>query len=60
MATPKILKLFYFSSDFDGVFSKGFLMKNVLKVSPRHFLILFTVFEIKGAKGAKNRNFKVT
>ena len=25
-ATPKILKLFQFSSDFDGVFSNGFLM----------------------------------
>ena len=57
MATPKILKLFYFSSDFDGIFSNGFLMKNVVKVSPS---ILFSVFEIKGAKGAKKRNFQVT
>ena len=37
MATPKILKLFHFSSDFDGVFSKGFLMKNVIKVFPGIF-----------------------
>ena len=60
MTTPKILKLFHFSSDFDGVFSKGFLMKNVIKVSPRHFFILFTVFELKGAKGVKKPNFQAT
>ena len=60
MATPKILKLFHFSSHFDGVFSKRFLMKNVLKVSPKHFFILFTVFEIKGPKGAEKQDFQVT
>ena len=27
----------HFSSDFDGVFSKGFLMKNVIKVFPGIF-----------------------
>ena len=60
MTTPKILKLFNFSSDFDGVFSKGFLMKNVIKVSPGIFSFLFTVFKLKGAKGVKKPNFKAT
>ena len=59
MAMPKILKLFYFTSDFDGVFFQRNPCTKCSKSLPKHFFILFSVFEIKGAKGTQKQNFQV-
>ena len=52
---------FYFSSDFDGVFCKCFIVKNAIKLSPKHFFPSCTVFQVKGVeRGQKMPSFPMS